>query len=70
MLFWYVLTRFQSGQINAIDFTIYYDRPCYQTVQGRPLFVEVSDTIGFSDRSELERLRAELDSLRTLAAAA
>jgi uncharacterized membrane protein len=53
VLFWYVLTRFHSGQINAIDFTIYYDRPCFQTVHGRPLFVEVSDTRGFSYRSEL-----------------
>lgn len=52
-LFWYSLTRFNSGQINAIDFTIYYDRPCYQTTLGRPLFVEVSDTPGFSYRSEL-----------------
>src|SRR5207342_1927445 len=52
-LFWYVLTRFYSGQINAIDFTIYYDRPCFQTVQGRPLLVEVSDTPGLSYRSEL-----------------
>jgi uncharacterized membrane protein len=53
LLFWYVLTRFRSGEINAIDFTIYYDRPCYQTVHGRPLFVETSDTPGLSDRSEL-----------------
>jgi hypothetical protein len=52
-LFWYVLTRFHSGQINAIDFTVYFDRPCHQTVHGRPLFVEVSDTPGFSYRSEL-----------------
>jgi uncharacterized membrane protein len=53
LLFWYVLTRFRSGQINAVDFTIYYDRPCYQTVHGRPLFVEVSDSLGHSGRSEL-----------------
>jgi uncharacterized membrane protein len=53
LLFWHVLTRFYSGQINAIDFTIYYDRPCFQTVHGRPLFVEVSDTPGLSYRSEL-----------------
>jgi len=53
LLFWYVLTRFRSGEINAIDFTIYYDRPCYQTVHGRPLFVEVSDTPGLSSHSEL-----------------
>ncbi len=52
-LFWYLLTRFYSGQINAIDFTIYYDRPCYQTVAGNPLFVEVSDSPGHSYRSEL-----------------
>jgi uncharacterized membrane protein len=53
LLFWYVLTRFRSGEINAIDFTIYYDRPCYQTVHGRPLFVETSDTPALSNRSEL-----------------
>lgn len=52
-LFWYLLTRFYAGQINAIDFTIYYDRPCYQTVAGNPLFVEVSDSPGHSYRSEL-----------------
>jgi len=51
-LFWYVLTRFRSGEINAIDFTVYFDRPCFQTVMGRALFVEVSDTPGFSYRSE------------------
>ena len=53
LLFWYVVTRFESGQINAVDFTIYYDRPCFQTVHGRPLFVEVSDSPGYSHRSEL-----------------
>jgi uncharacterized membrane protein len=52
-LFWYILTRFRSGQINAIDFTVYFDRPCFQTAHGRPLMVEASDTPGFSDRSEL-----------------
>ncbi len=52
-LFWYVLTRFQSGEINAVDFTVYFDRPCFQTVHGRPLFVENSDTPGYSNRSEL-----------------
>jgi uncharacterized membrane protein len=53
LLFWYVLTRFRSGEINAIDFTIYYDRPCFQTVQGRPLLVETSDTPGLSNRTGL-----------------
>ena len=52
-LCWYVLTRFQSAQINAVDFTVYFDRPCFQTVHGRPLFVENSDTPGYSNRSEL-----------------
>jgi uncharacterized membrane protein len=42
-LFWFVLTRFQSGEINAIDFTVYYDRPTFQTWQGRPSFVESAD---------------------------
>jgi hypothetical protein len=42
-LFWFVLTRFQSGEINAIDFTVYYDRPTFQTLQGRPSFVESAD---------------------------
>ena len=43
VLFWFVLTRFQSGEINAIDFTVYYDRPTFQTLQGRPAFVESAD---------------------------
>ena len=53
LLFWYVLTRFRSGEINAIDFTVYYDRPCFQTVHGRPLLVETSDTPSLSGRTEL-----------------
>ena len=43
VLFWFVLTRFQSGEINAIDFTVYYDRPTFQTLQGNPAFVESAD---------------------------
>src|SRR5262245_14814326 len=27
VLFWIVLTRFRSGGINAVDFTVYFDRP-------------------------------------------
>jgi len=53
LLFWIVLTRFYSGEINAIDFTVYFDRPCYQTVQGHPLFIETSDDARFSNRGEL-----------------
>jgi uncharacterized membrane protein len=43
LLFWIVLTRFQSGEVNAVDFTVYFDRPAWQTVQGRPMFVETTD---------------------------
>ncbi|MBI2827908.1 MAG: DUF2079 domain-containing protein [Acidobacteria bacterium] len=43
LLFWLVLTRFRSGEINAVDFTVYFDRPCFQTTQGRPLFIETAD---------------------------
>jgi uncharacterized membrane protein len=53
ILFWIVLTRFQSGEINAVDFTVYFDRPCSQTSDGRLLFVETSDDARFSNRSEL-----------------
>lgn len=49
---WIVLTRFMSGDINAADFTVYFDRPLWQTAHGRPLFVETADLTGFSDRSE------------------
>ena len=42
-LFWFVLTRFRSGSINAIDFTVYYDRPSFQTLLGHPLFIESGD---------------------------
>ncbi len=45
ILFWFVLTRFRSGEINAVDFTVYYDRPAFQTLQGRPLFVETADDV-------------------------
>ena len=53
LLFWIVMTRFYSGEINAIDFTVYFDRPCYQTVQGHPLLIETSDEARFSNRGEL-----------------
>jgi uncharacterized membrane protein len=52
VLAWIVLTRFQSGDINAVDFTVYFDRPIYQTAHGRPLFVETADLPGFSHRSQ------------------
>ena len=48
LLFWIVLTRFLSGEINGVDFTIYFDRPLYQTAQGRPLFVETTDDPRFA----------------------
>src|SRR6185295_11323446 len=34
---------FESGEINAVDFTVYYDRPAFQTIHGRWLFVESAD---------------------------
>jgi len=52
VLAWIVLTRFRSGDINAVDFTVYFDRPLYQTAQGRPLFVETADLPDFSHRSQ------------------
>jgi uncharacterized membrane protein len=53
LLFWIVMTRFYSGEINAVDFTVYFDRPCHQTLQGRPLLIETSDDARFSNRGEL-----------------
>ena len=43
LVFWFVLTRFRSADINAIDFTVYYERPNFQTLQGHPLYVESAD---------------------------
>jgi uncharacterized membrane protein len=43
VVFWFVLTRFMSGEINGIDFTVYYDRPTFQTAIGNPQFVESAD---------------------------
>ena len=47
-LAWVVVTLFQGGHINGVDFTIYFDRPLYQTIQGRPLFVESTDDPAFA----------------------
>jgi uncharacterized membrane protein len=52
-LFWIVLTRFLSGEINAVDFTVYFDRPCFQTVNGRPWLVETAGLPEYSGRSSL-----------------
>ena len=43
LVFWFVLTRFRSADINAVDFTVYYERPNFQTLQGHPLYVESAD---------------------------
>ena len=53
VLFWIVYTRFQSGHINSVDFTIYFDRPLFQTSRGRPFFVEVSDQPTYSQLTHL-----------------
>ena len=52
VLAWIVITRFRSGDINAVDFTVYFDRPIYQTAHGRLLFVETADLADFSHRSQ------------------
>ena len=52
VLAWIVLTRFRSGDINAVDFTVYFDRPLYQTAHGRLMFVETADLPDFSHRSQ------------------
>ena len=52
-LYWVVLTAFRSGQINAIDFTVYFDRPAFQTLHGRPLLVESTDVAAFANRTAL-----------------
>ena len=52
VLYWCVLTRFRSGDINAIDFTVYFDRPLFQTLHGKPLFVETADQ-GYGNRSQI-----------------
>src|SRR5262245_15122561 len=48
VLFWIVLTLFQGGHINGVDFTIYFDRPLYQTIHGRPMYVETTDDPPFA----------------------
>jgi len=53
LLFWIVFTRFQNGSINAVDFTVYFDRPLFQTSRGRVLFVETSDQPAYSQLSHL-----------------
>ena len=53
LLFWMVLTLFEGGRINAVDFTVYFDRPLYQTIHGRPLYVETTDDPLFEYRTHL-----------------
>jgi uncharacterized membrane protein len=53
VLGWTLLARFWSGELNGIDFTVYFDRPCYQTVRGRPLFIETADDPRFAQQGQL-----------------
>ncbi len=53
LLSWIVYSRFQAGGINAVDFTIYFDRPLYQTSLGRWYFVESTDDARFDDLTHL-----------------
>jgi hypothetical protein len=41
----------KSGEINGVDFTIYFDRPCFQTLQGHPMIVETADYPRYSNLS-------------------
>jgi hypothetical protein len=54
VLFWIVLTRFRSADINGVDFTVYFDRPCAQTALRRPLLVESADNLDLANRSLLQ----------------
>jgi hypothetical protein len=53
LLFWIVLTRFMSGEINAVDFTVYFDRPSFQTWLGHPLLIETANVAAVSHLSFL-----------------
>ena len=52
-LLWIVHSRFQSGDINAVDFTVYFDRPLYQTSRSHWYLVESSDDPGFENLTHL-----------------
>jgi uncharacterized membrane protein len=53
LLFWIVYSRFQAGEINAVDFTIYFDRPLFQTGLGNWYFVESTDDARFGSLTHL-----------------
>lgn len=53
LLWWLVYSRFQAGGIDAVDFTVYFDRPLYQTSQGRPHFVESTNEPRFAQLTHL-----------------
>ena len=53
VLWWLVYSRFQAGGIDAVDFTVYFDRPLYQTSHGRPLFVESTNEPRFARLTHL-----------------
>jgi len=53
VLWWLVYSRFQAGGIDAVDFTVYFDRPLYQTSVGRPLWVESTDDPRFEHLTHL-----------------
>ena len=53
VLCWLVFSRFQAGGIDAVDFTVYFDRPFYQTSHGRPMFVESTNEPRFANLTHL-----------------
>ena len=52
-LLWIVYSRFVAGEINAVDFTIYFDRPLFQTSRGNWYFVESANEARFANLSHL-----------------
>jgi uncharacterized membrane protein len=53
LLFWIVYSRFQAGGINAVDFTIYFDRPLFETSRGNWYFVTSTDDPRFENLTHL-----------------
>ena len=53
VLWWLIFSRFQAGGIDAVDFTVYFDRPLYQTSHGRPIFVESTNEPRYANLTHL-----------------
>ncbi|MEO7273120.1 MAG: DUF2079 domain-containing protein [Vicinamibacterales bacterium] len=53
LLAWIVFSRFQAGGINAVDFTVYFDRPLFQSSRAHWYFVESTDDARFDNLTHL-----------------